>query len=187
MEELQSQLSRLKTEPIPETMTAAQFDDKIRELVNKMTETEKERHKSEKELVNLRRQLSEKQQIEQPVIKPELEIYKETRKQPTAKYIAGKLAQQKGIPNLPTTPNIVNGIVTALTGEILSGVIVIVKDKNDTPVRALKTNKLGQFMISTPLENGIYRLELEKVGFQFDIIEVELNGGILPPIEIKAK
>jgi len=184
--DLQQQLEALKTEPIPETMTGKDFDIKIKELVGKITEIEKQRLQREKELINLRRQLSDRPQ-ENPAIKPQFEEAKETKRQPTAKYIADKTAQQKGIPTITTTPNIISGIVTTGTGEIIPGVIVVVNDKDKNPVRALRTNKLGQFMISTPLEIGTYQIELEKEGFAFDIIEVELNGGVLSPLEIKAK
>lgn len=184
--ELQQRLKTLKTEPIPETMTGKDFDIKIKELIDKIAEAEKQRLQKEKELISLRRQLSERPQ-ENPVIKPQFEEAKETKRQPTAKYIADQTAQQKGIPTITTTPNIISGLVTTGTGEIIPGVIIVIEDKDENPVRALKTNKLGQFMTSTPLEIGTYQIELEKEGFTFDIIEVELNGGVLPPLEIKAK
>jgi hypothetical protein len=93
----------------------------------------------------------------------------------------------KMLPNTPTIPNVINGIVKDQRGLLLSTVVIIVKDKNGNPVRAFKTNKIGQFALSTPLPNGTYTLELEKEGYNFDIIEVEVNGEIMRPIEIKAK
>ena len=57
------------------------------------------------------------------------------------------------------------------------------------PLRALKTNKLGQFAASTPLPNGTYFMEVEdpRDRFVFDRIQISLNGTILPAIEIVAK
>jgi hypothetical protein len=70
---------------------------------------------------------------------------------------------------------------------LLSDVIVVVKDETGTPVRALKTNPLGQFSISTPLSNGVYSIEAEKEGYKFGIIYQEVKGGVLPPLEIRAE
>ena len=99
------------------------------------------------------------------------------------------LAQKKGIPYLTTMPNVVTGIVKTAEGEFLPGIMVTVKDKGDMPVRALKTNKLGQFASSSPLTNGIYRIEIEDMQkrYTFDVIEIALSGGVVPPLEISAK
>lgn len=88
---------------------------------------------------------------------------------------------------LTTTPNIINGIVTDSQGNYLDGVIVVTHDKAGIPVRALKTNKLGQFLAATPLGNGIYTITLEKDGLLFDTLEIKLDGEILAPIKVAAK
>lgn len=88
---------------------------------------------------------------------------------------------------LTTFPNVINGILKAKDGVYLEGVIAVIHDKEGLPVRALKTNKLGQFTSSTPLPNGTYTLELEKEGFTFDVLQIELSGEILPPLMITAK
>ncbi len=93
----------------------------------------------------------------------------------------------KMLPNTPTVPNVINGIVKDPKGLLLSTVVIIVKDSKGDPVRAFKTNKIGQFALSTPVPNGVYTLELEKNGYEFDLIEVDVNGAIMQPIEIKAK
>ncbi len=108
----------------------------------------------------------------------------EERSRPVVK---AQPAYGKMLPNTPTIPNVINGLVKDVKGLLMDTVVIIVKDHNGDPVRAFKTNKIGQFAVSTPLPNGTYILELEKPGFDFDIIEVEVNGGILPPIEIKAR
>lgn len=88
---------------------------------------------------------------------------------------------------LTTFPNVINGILKDTTGNYLEGVIAVIHDKEGLPVRALKTNKLGQFTGSTPLPNGVYTLELEKEGLNFDVLQIELSGAILPPLIITAK
>jgi hypothetical protein len=91
------------------------------------------------------------------------------------------------LPKITDQPNIINGVVADQLGRLLSDVIVVVKDETGTPVRALKTNPLGQFSISTPLSNGVYSIEAEKEGYKFGIIYQEVKGGVLPPLEIRAE
>ncbi len=88
---------------------------------------------------------------------------------------------------LTNAPNIINGIVTDSQNNYLEGVIVVTHDKDGLPVRALRTNKLGQFIAATPLVNGIYTMTIEKDGLSFDTLKIELTGAILPPIKVSAK
>lgn len=104
--------------------------------------------------------------------------------QPTVK---AKLSPTLPIPSPPTRPNLIVGMVIDPKQEIIEGAIIEIRNHEGLPVRALKTNKLGQFMIATPLENDIYEIETEKEGFLFDIIKLEVKGEIIQPIEIKAK
>lgn len=91
------------------------------------------------------------------------------------------------IPTPPTRPNIIVGMVLDSEGKIIEGAILEIRDTQGIPVRALKSSKLGQFLIVTPLENGIYEIETDKEGFNFDIIKIEVKGQIIQPIEIRAK
>jgi len=88
---------------------------------------------------------------------------------------------------LTTFPNIINGIITDNTDNYIEGCVAVIYDKEGLPVRALKTNKLGQFTGSTPLPNGTYKLSLEKENFIFDDLQLELDGEVLQPLVIKAK
>lgn len=88
---------------------------------------------------------------------------------------------------LTTFPNVINGIITDNGGNYIEGCVAVIYDKEGLPVRALKTNKLGQFTGSTPLPNGTYKLSLEKENFIFDDLQLELGGEVLPPLVIKAK
>jgi hypothetical protein len=72
-------------------------------------------------------------------------------------------------------------------GKIVEGAIMEIKDIAGRPVRALKTNKLGHFMIVTPLMNGRYEIVTEKEGQVFEPITFETKGEIIPPIAIKGK
>lgn len=88
---------------------------------------------------------------------------------------------------LTTFPNVINGIVRDKENNYLEGVVAVIYNKEGLPVRALKTNKLGQFTSSTPLPNGTYTLDQEKDNFTFDVLQMELTGQILPPLMITAK
>jgi len=123
-----------------------------------------------------------------PPAKPPIEafIYRQFRK-PRKPAVEAKTSKDLPIPIPPPGPNIVSGMVFDKNGEIVEGAILEIRNMDGMPVRALKTNKLGQFIIATPLENGQYEIEVEKEGLNFDIIKLEAKGEIIPPIEIKAK
>lgn len=95
----------------------------------------------------------------------------------------------KSVPTLTltTTANIINGIVIDAQGNYLENAIIVAHDRQALPVRALKTNKLGQFIAATPLPSGTYTINIEKDGLSFDQIEVELKGELLRPIIIQAQ
>lgn len=98
-----------------------------------------------------------------------------------------KFSQKAPQPLKTETANVLTGIVLDAEGKFLPEAIVSVIDARDLPVRALKTNALGQFYSATPLKNGRYRMEIEKEGYKFDIISLEVKGEIIPPLEIRAK
>ncbi|HLD92564.1 MAG TPA: PrgI family protein [Patescibacteria group bacterium] len=83
--------------------------------------------------------------------------------------------------------NTVVGQVMDQERKIIEGAILEIKDLNGRPVRALKSNKAGHFIIVTPLANGKYEISIEKEGFTFDPVSFETNGEIIPPIAIKGK
>ena len=122
------------------------------------------------------------------VSKPPIEafIYPPVKK-PRKPAIEAKTSKELPIPIPPPAPNIISGMVFDKNGEIVEGAILEIRNMKGIPVRALKTNKLGQFIIATPLENGQYEMEIEKEGLNFDIIKFEAKGEIIPPFEIRAK
>ncbi len=86
---------------------------------------------------------------------------------------------------LTNSANVINGIIKDSNGKFVDGSIVIIKDSADSPVRALKSNELGQFIISTPVTNGDYVIEVIKKGYKFDIISVTMKGQVMPPLLIQ--
>lgn len=94
-----------------------------------------------------------------------------------------------GFPILPDIPNIVLGIVRDPRGKVLPNILVEVLDKNDIPVRAFKTNPLGQFSSATPLPNGTYKVffEDQQKKNEFQPVEIEMTGtGIFQPLEVNS-
>ncbi len=71
-------------------------------------------------------------------------------------------------------------------GKVLQNILVEVVDSNEIPVRAFKTNALGQFISATPLPNGIYKVYFDDPGKnqEFEAVQVEMKGEIFHPIEI---
>lgn len=109
------------------------------------------------------------------------------RKTPEGKRVEAKFSPKTFIPATPSFPNIIVGYVIDKEGKIIEGAILEIRDTQGNPVRALRSSKLGQFQTATPLPNGEYEIEVEKERFHFDIIKINLEGKIIPPIEIVSK
>jgi len=96
-------------------------------------------------------------------------------------------SEEASPPSPPTRPNVIVGQVMTVNGKIIDGAILEIKDSEGRSVRALRSNRLGHFMIVTPLVNGQYRITTEKDGFNFDPVSIEAKDQIIPPIAIWAK
>jgi hypothetical protein len=101
--------------------------------------------------------------------------------------VEAKFSTTLPFPEKPEQINTLVGMVLDPAGKIVEGAIIEIRDNQGIPVRALKTNKLGQFRSVTPLENGDYEMEIEKPGFQFDLQKIKLTGAVVEPLEIRAK
>lgn len=93
---------------------------------------------------------------------------------------------QAGFPSLPDIGNVVLGLVRDPRGRSLPNILVEVTDSNQTPVRAFKTNALGQFASATPLPNGEYKMSFEdpQSKHEFETIDINLTGEIFNPVEV---
>ncbi len=114
---------------------------------------------------------------QEPVIAPAAQAVPAPEKAP---------AQNTGVPTLPGFPNLITGIIKDPRGNVLSGILVDVKNKDGDSVRAFKTNPLGQFASATQLPSGMYTLEFEDPKHQhnFDKVQLDVNGSILTPLEV---
>lgn len=173
---LQEQITAAKKE---ET-TAAPSDtntihQKVLELEKKMQEIHEQKLQLEQELMKA------KTQTAVPSPAPSA-----TTAQPGVRVVPQTAQRSAGLPHIPDTPNVVVGIVKDPRGNVLSNILVEIKDKDNNPVRAFKTNALGHFASATPLATGIYTIELEdpKKQNRFDVIQLVANNQILLPLEI---
>jgi len=87
----------------------------------------------------------------------------------------------------PEHPNLLSGTVIASAGQSLEGVILELVDSTGLPVRALRSNKLGQFQTATPLPSGAYTLIAEKEGLNFSPLTLNFENKIIAPLVIKAQ
>jgi hypothetical protein len=108
----------------------------------------------------------------------------------TEQLVGGQQAQfspDSAPPSPPSSANVIVGQVVGPNGEIVENAILEIKDSEGRSVRALRSNKVGHFMIVTPLADGKYEIETEKEGYVFDPITIEAKGEIIPPMAIRAK
>jgi hypothetical protein len=88
----------------------------------------------------------------------------------------------------PTSPNILAGLITDSEDKTLNGATIeIVDASTGIPVRALRSNRLGQFQIAIPLPPGSYIVNVEKDNLVFNPVSVTVANSIIQPIMIKAR
>ncbi len=91
------------------------------------------------------------------------------------------------LPSPPAAINTLSGVVLTSLQQPLENAMIEIIDQQQTPIRATKTNKLGQFFSSTPLKNGVYDLRVEAPGFTTSIMTFKAEGEIIPPVQIELK
>ncbi len=164
--ETEKQLTQIRSQATQTGVDAKQYTAQFNVVFTNLQALVNEANMIKKELERLTQEPQPKSKIKVEVVKP------------------------KSIPTpivLTSMPNVINGIVVSAEGNYLDGVVVVIHGKDGLPVRALKTNKLGQFTGTTPLPNATYNVELEKEGVVFDVLQVELKGDVMPPLMISAK
>lgn len=186
---LAQELARAKQEETQSLVPAAH--QKVETLAKQIEQIHSQKVLLEQELNKLQSQLSEQKNVA-PTVAPapapapikasipiqDPKLVKVVQKEATIK--------KSDAPSVSDTPNVVVGIVKDPRGNVLSNILVEVKDKTGNPVRAFKTNPLGQFASATPLSPGVYTMELEdpKGKQNFDLIQITANNEIMHPIEI---
>lgn len=177
-------IAEIKQE-IQSVKVAEQTQGTTAELEAKIKDLEKQLADALGQTATLQQQVLQdaKQRPQQQVVVP-------TEKQAPAaqnvKSITPQTSLSSGFPTLPDVPNIVLGIVKDPRGKVLPNILVEVVDNNELPVRAFKTNQLGQFISATPLPNGTYKIYFDdpQKKNEFEAVQVEMEGEIFNPIEI---
>lgn len=178
MRRIQKEVEELRTYTSKVTAKNEAYNRRLKEQEARLEEVAKEKEKTEENLKKMQEKLT----------------MARSRAMGKAAGMEKGIEERVSIPKPPKkhlppiikdVPNVINGIVKGKNGQLLEGAVVIVKDEQQEPVRALKTNELGQFAITTPLPNGRYTVEIEKSGLNFDIMTVDILGTVLEPIEIQ--
>lgn len=95
--------------------------------------------------------------------------------------------KEHSLPALTTIANAIAGYVFDEQNKPLSDVIVVVKKAGGPTMRALKTNRVGQFSMVSPLPDGKYEITFESDNYQFDIMAIEAKGALIPPLRVLGK
>lgn len=164
--------------------TAHEVHQKAMELEIQLRETLSQKAQLERELLSLQKKLeTQKQDVYTPAV---ARLKEETQ---NVKQIPKSMTKKAGLPIMSDDPNLIAGIIKDPRGNVLPNILIEVKDKEGNPVRAFKTNGLGQFLSATPLLNGIYTVEFEdpEGKNKFDTIELVATGDILMPIEVTSQ
>lgn len=158
-------------------------DQNYQALQQQLEQARQEKESIEKELLALKQMLNQQKEIQPspPPSQPPVMVTKPIIKTAPAK----SAPKTTGLPT-PDLPNVLIGIIKDSRGNILPNILVEVKDKDGSPVRAFKTNQLGQFASATPLLNGVYTLEFDDpTGKQkFDALELTMSGEVIGAIEV---
>lgn len=164
------------------TPAFAEAHQKVIELETALQNASTQKEQLEKELLSLKQKLTSA---------PPPHVYTPSTATPPAetphvRTIPKPMGPSIGFPSIPDVPNLITGIVKDSRGNVLPGILIEVKDGEGNPVRAFKTNQLGQFASATPLLNGTYTIFFEDPAgkHSFDTIQIALSGEIFMPIEI---
>ena len=168
-------------------MGIQQLEKQNVELKNRLEQAEQQL----KSLLTLKEERVKDEAYRTRLLEQEKEVRQLTERQKTAQRkistITGEEEKEEALSIEKQLPNVVSGVVKNKEGKLLEGVVVIIKDRDADPARALKTDRLGRFAIATPLENGDYTVEISGRGDSFDIMKVVIDGFVLPPLEFKEK
>lgn len=191
MSQLEETLKTLEERLSTKTIT----EDRVLELQKQLTDVLTQKTKTEDELVALKRHLN----VPPPVAPtpPPTEPTLPQQEKPLTPGSRGAVnvittqegAVKAGLPRLTNVPNVITGLVKDDGGNFLPGILVTVTNSDGVPMRALKTNKLGQFAASTQLASGVYFVEIEdpRGRFTFSRVQITLNNAVVPILEIIAK
>jgi len=181
-EDLQKKLNEAQALENTETSLKdmSEAHKKTQELERLLNEVNSQKQELEKQLIVLQEKLLSQKQMYTPSTAQPLRETRNVRKIPQA------MKKSAGVANIPDAPNLITGIIKDPRANPLPNILVEVKDTDDNPVRAFKTNGLGQFASATSLSNGKYQIVFEdpKAEHRFDSVEIEATGEVIMPLEV---
>ncbi len=165
--------------------TADEAHQKVLELESKLQDVVSQKQSLEHRLIELEQKLARTgSNMPEPVQSSAASIPQQ--QQPSAQAIPQNMKTIVGAPLMPNVPNLIAGVIKDPRGNVLTNILVEVKDRDGNPVRAFKTNALGQFVSATPLANGVYTVAFEdpKKLQKFQTIEINAAGDYISPLEV---
>ena len=201
-------LEKLEQEKLKATKEYEAIQAKTKELEAKLDEQKKQRSETERVSEAYTQKVEERRAEDYEILKRRVAELQEmlrqketqTRTVPVAVPVQAPVDSGPGMgpaaaryakmQPLTSNPNVLSGVVKGFDGVGLEGIVVVIKNGRGETVRAIKSNALGQFVLLTPLSNGMYNIEIDqfrKSGYSFDIISVEAKGEIIPPIEFTGR
>lgn len=179
MKKAQEELHRLQDVALRTNSEKETLAKQIRDSERRVSELAREKSQTTDSLINMQKELRElrlKQRFAAPApAAPKPAGASVTTAAPAA-------VQAKPLPFIKDAANVINGYVRGRDGNLIKNAVVIVKDSEGSPVRALKTNELGQFAITTPVGNGTYTVEASSPGESFGIMTMDVYGSVLEPL-----
>ena len=181
---LKKQLEEARLAQTFQKMGTMQYETahvKVLELEKLLQEVQSQKLTLENQIIELRKKLEMKNQN---VFSPSIAQPKAQTQ--TVRQVPKELGKSLGLPLIADVPNLIAGIIKDPRGNPIPNILVEVKDEAGNPVRAFKTNVLGQFISATPLASGVYTISFEdpKAENKFDTIELKVIDEILMPIEV---
>lgn len=180
MKKAQEELRRLQDVTLKTNTEKETLAKQIKESERRVSELAREKSQTTDSLINMQRELRELR-IKQRFSAPAPPAAKPSG--PSVTVVTPQTASAKPLPFINDAPNVINGYVRGRESNLIKNAVIIVKDSEGSPVRALKTNELGQFAITTPVGNGAYTVEASSPGESFGIMSVDVYGTVLEPLD----
>lgn len=181
MKRAQDELHRLQDVALKTTSEKELLAKQIKENERHVSELSREKSQTTDSLINMQRELRElrlKTRFAQASAAVQKDMSTKTEPPKTE-----TLVRSKSLPFIKDAPNIINGYVRGKAGNLIKNAVIIVKDPDGSPVRALKSNELGQFAITTAVPNGSYSVEASSTSETFAIMTVDVYGTVLDPLD----
>lgn len=180
--------------PTPDISTNTTFDDSQKNVYLDTQQVAQNIEIPEEEMVKVESPFSEEKQERSSIAttqqEPDTRSYissaQTTKQEPTVATTTATFNQDLPFPQKPTVPNKLVGMVLSNNTELIPEAIVEISTENGDVVRAVKTNALGQFFITTPLKPGKYVISAQKNGYTFEPMGIELKNKIVDPVEIRS-